>query len=52
MEKPCQTDLPYVFEGPPDPSPKPEKRKSVAVQRKPPEREVLVAHPVRREGVA
>ena len=47
-----QLALPHVFEGPPDPRPKPEKRKAVAVERKPPEREAAVAHPNRVRGAA
>src|ERR1017187_10436398 len=47
-----QTPLPLTFEGPPNPGPKPERRKAVVVERKPEEREGAVAHPMRREGVA
>ena len=44
--KPSHTDqLPFVFEGPPDPRPRPEKRKAIAVSRKPVQREASVAHP-------
>lgn len=35
-----QLDLPFTFE-PPDPGPRPDKRKAVPVSRKPAEREVL-----------
>jgi len=47
-----QLALPHVFEGPPDPRPKPAKRKAVRVARKPPEREAAVAHPARVQGAA
>lgn len=42
--KPEQLALPYVAL-PPDPQPKPDKPKAIAVQRKPPEREAAVSHP-------
>ncbi len=45
-----QIPLPITFEGPPDPRPKPEKRKAVTVVRKPPEREAAVAHPERKRA--
>ena len=47
-----QLDLPHVFEGPPDPQPKPDARKAVAVTRKPPEREDSTAHPLSSHRVA
>jgi hypothetical protein len=49
---PEQLKLPHTFEGPPNPRPKPEKRKAVAVQRKPPQTEASVAHPARRQPAA
>ena len=45
VKKPDQLALPYVFEGPPDPRPKPEKRKTINVSRKPVQREASVVHP-------
>jgi hypothetical protein len=39
-----QLSLPYVAE-PPDPRPNPNKRKAVAIERKPPQRELQAQHP-------
>jgi hypothetical protein len=36
--------LPHVYE-PPDPRPRPDRRRAVAVERKPPERQIAAEHP-------
>jgi hypothetical protein len=52
MDKADQFVLPITFEGAPDPRPKLEKRKAVAVKRKPPQREATVVHPQQQQSKA
>lgn len=52
MASPEQLPLPVVFEGAPDPTPRPDRRVAVAVQRKPVEREAGAVHPQREQKQA